>query len=156
QRICSGNAEIAQKIAENVTLRGFNTGDILIKQGEWETDLLFILMGNVEIQVHGRAVNTRRAGEHVGEMAAIDVSKPRSATVIARSPGCAAVLPQIPLNRISNEHPHIWRELAIEAADRLRQRSDLVAPRNYLPHVFIGSSGASIPIAAEVQKLIQS
>jgi predicted nucleotide-binding protein len=45
----------------------------------------------------------------------------------------------------------MWRGLAKELAQRLRQRNQLVRSRNEKPHVFIGSSAESIAVANKIQ-----
>jgi CRP-like cAMP-binding protein len=66
--------ELATEIAQKVRLCEFKQNDLLIRQGESDDDVFFILAGRVSIQVNGREIAIRRAGQHVGEMALIDPS----------------------------------------------------------------------------------
>src|SRR5438045_3246784 len=58
-------------------------GENLIRQGNTDNDVLFLLAGRVGIVINGREIAIRGSGQHVGEMALIDPSAKRSATVVA-------------------------------------------------------------------------
>ena len=57
--------------------------------------------------------------------------------------------------RLSETWPPLWRNLARELADRLRQRNLLVRPRNEISRLFIGSSAESLAIAEELPAGLQ-
>jgi len=52
---------------------------------------------------------------------------------------------------LASGKPDLWRRLAIELADRLRQRNALVIAPNPRPHLFIGSSTESLSVARAIQ-----
>ncbi|MCW3101524.1 MAG: cyclic nucleotide-binding [Chthonomonadaceae bacterium] len=134
--------------AEPVRLR---VGDALIKEGGEDTDLYLILAGEVGIHVKGVQVNTRRAGDHVGEIAAIDPSQLRSATVTVEVEGVALKVPEPILAEIANETPVIWRRLALEQTQRLLQRNALLRPANDQPRVFMICSAEALNVARHIQ-----
>jgi len=84
QTIVSGDSAIAVEIAAAASLEELLPGEILIRDGGADNDLFFIVTGSFRIVVNGRDVAIRKQGHHVGEMAVIDSSSPRSASVISR------------------------------------------------------------------------
>ncbi len=151
QTIVNGNLEIATALADKAVLEDFVEGTVLIEQGACDQRLVFLLSGSVTININGREVVRRTAGQHVGEMAVIDPAANRSATVLARNDTSAAILDEPEFAEIASKHPDLWRRIACELADRLRQRNAYVVPRNDIPRVFIGSSTEAAPVAAELQ-----
>jgi CRP/FNR family transcriptional regulator, cyclic AMP receptor protein len=95
-------------------------------------------------------VATRRAGEHVGEMALIDRTAVRSATVITAEPSVVAKITEPDFTRVANRHPVIWRKVAGTIAQRLRERNRFHSAPRSIPAVFIGSSSETIPIATAI------
>lgn len=133
------DAEAAALLAEQVSVRGVGAGLPIIQQGETDTDVHFLLFGEVSIEVNGREITRRVAGQHVGEMAMIDPSQPRSATVRARTEVVAARVSEATFVALADARPALWRALAVELGSRLRQRNGHVRPRNETPVLFIGS-----------------
>src|ERR1019366_9097226 len=58
-------------------------GDKLITEGGEDNDIYLLLAGSVAVVVKSNEIATRKAGQHVGEMAAIEPAQKRSATVVA-------------------------------------------------------------------------
>jgi predicted nucleotide-binding protein len=148
--------ELATEIAQKVRLCEFKQNDLLIRQGESDDDVFFILAGRVSIQVNGREIAIRRAGQHVGEMALIDPSARRSATVCALEPVVAAKLNESQFTAIADRFPRCWRLVALELSARLRQRDRFIKTPNPRPVLFIGSSKESLPVATAVRTRIES
>lgn len=155
QRIIQGDFEAASELAELVSLSEFPSGETLIEEGEADNDLLFVLTGKVAIVVNGRLVAERIPGEHVGEMAMIDTSVRRSASVIAAEETVVARIPEASFSPFADAKPRLWRLIAVELCDRLRQRNRLVRPVNVRPFIFIGSSVESLSFAREIQDGLQ-
>jgi CRP/FNR family cyclic AMP-dependent transcriptional regulator len=151
QKILGSSGDIAEKLAHLVQIEQYAAGAAVIKQGDATTDLFFILIGSVSILINGREVNRRHAGQHVGEMAAIDVKALRSASVVATSATVTAKIGEPEFAQIANEYPSIWRALAIELGQRLRERGAGVLARRATPEVFIGSSVEGLEIARAIQ-----
>jgi len=109
-------------------------------------------MGRAAVEINGQEMAVREAGNHVGEMAAIDPASPRSASVRAIERVVAARIGEPSFTALATEHPEVYRRMALEIADRLRQRSRFVRVPNDRPQVFIGSSGELIDAARAIQK----
>lgn len=150
------DAGLAGRVAEACELRSYAAGEVLIEQDGADNDVFFILTGSVDVLVNGVLVASREAGCHVGEMAAIDPSSPRSAKVVAGARGAVvAVVGEPALTLLAGEFPDIWRSMAVELARRLRQRGSLVRAANQRPRVFVGSSVEGLPIARALQEQLE-
>jgi predicted nucleotide-binding protein len=147
QILVHGDAEVARQLAAASDVDGHEAGRVIIEQHAAENDLFLILAGSVSITVNGREVAQRQARQTVGEMSLVDPSSRRSATVIAREETVTARLREQAFAQIAQRHPELWRRIAIELADRLRQRNLLVRARHNIPRVFIGSSSESLQVA---------
>jgi len=152
QPLLSASVTAATALSRCANLCEVPSDQQLMVQGGQDNDLYFILSGSVRILVNSREVATRRAGEHVGEMALIDRTAVRSATVITAEPSLVAKISETDFTRVANRHPVLWRKLAGIIAQRLRERSRFhPAPRS-IPVVFIGSSSETLPIATAIHK----
>ncbi|TAY98661.1 TIR domain-containing protein [Rhizobium leguminosarum] len=147
QRIVLGNAGAAEELLVRGKIMNFMPGDVLIKEGDWSESLFLILAGEVKIEIKGTHVNDRVAGQHVGEMAMIDPSKPRSAQVTATLPTAALMISEENFAAVAGNHPDLWRQIAKELADRLRERSKGIRQSNTVPHVFVASASESVMVA---------
>ena len=151
QAVAGHDPIIATRLAEAAQLQHFPMGASLVEQDGADTDILLLLVGNAAVVVNGREVAVRRAGQHVGEMAMIDPSQRRSATIAAHAETIVARISEDDFVRVAEEHPILWRRLAVELGVRLRERGRLVRPRNPRPVVFIGSTIAGLPVARELE-----
>lgn len=152
QQLLGRDTELITAFAEKGSLQEFAAGGALIKQGEGENSLYFILQGEVAIQINKRIVATRKAKECVGEMALLDPAAPRSATVTATGPTVALQILERDFFDLATKHPVVWKELAIVVADRLRERSRFLRPPNPHPVLFVGCSVEGLPVAKEIQR----
>ncbi|MGJ8654647.1 MAG: TIR domain-containing protein [Opitutaceae bacterium] len=123
----------------------------IIQQGKSDNDIFFIISGSFAILVNDREVAIRSVGSHVGEMALIDPSAERSASVVARENSVVAKVDEHSFASIANEHPELWRGLAIELSERLRQRNRFMKQPNTTPILFIGCTVESLNIATAIQ-----
>src|ERR1700733_7243795 len=71
QRLVSGNRKLAEDLADRAEALAVPAGQTLISQGAEDNDIYFILAGTFDVVVNGRRVAGRSAGDHVGEMAAV-------------------------------------------------------------------------------------
>jgi hypothetical protein len=78
--IVNGNEELANAFIAQGTLVEFQKGQGVINEGACDNDIFLLIAGTVGIVVSGSEIATRKAGQFVGEMAAIEPSQPRSAT----------------------------------------------------------------------------
>ena len=112
--------DLASVIQPYLKLEETFAGTDLIKQGASDTDLFLILSGEFSIAIDRRIVARKKGGEHVGEMAVIDPSAPRSASVIAASDSVVARITEPDFSALADRYPRLWRRLALELASQLR------------------------------------
>ena len=154
QKIVSDKLKLAEEIAEAsvlIQLEPNKPESEFIKQGGADTDIYLVLSGKVSIRVNGREVAVRAAGSHVGEMALIDPTAPRSASVIAVEQTVLARLSEVAFSSMAKRFPDLWRRLALELAERLRQRGRFLSSPNPQPVIFVGSSVEKLSVAREIQ-----
>jgi CRP/FNR family cyclic AMP-dependent transcriptional regulator len=151
QRIIGNDATVATAVAEHLQLRELAVGDVLIRQGEADDDLFLVVSGRLVVEVNGRIAAYRESGTHVGEIALLDPTARRTATVSAVVPTLVGVVSEPSFSKVANAHPVLWRALAIELGSRLDQRGRFFKPPNEVPVVFIGSAKETLGIAEAVQ-----
>jgi CRP/FNR family transcriptional regulator, cyclic AMP receptor protein len=151
QHIIRNDVDLATALAEVCSLMEFNAGDLIITQGEADNCIYFIVTGKVAVCIHGRIVAFRSTGDHIGDMAVIDPTARRSATIRAVDQTVVAGIEEFEFARLAEESPILWRRLAIELGTRLRERSKHVRPQNDIPKLFIGSSVEALSVAREIQ-----
>jgi predicted nucleotide-binding protein len=142
-------------LASAVSVRAIPKNARVIIQGNDDNRMAFVLSGRVNILIKGQKVAERVSGQHVGEMSVIDPSARRSATVIACEPTVVAWVEENDFTRIATAYPELWRALAVELADRLRQRGALIRDRNTISEIFIGSSSESRRVVNAVEKVLK-
>lgn len=152
QTLISGSVPVSKAICRCLKLLQLPANEKLIVQGGQDNDLFFIISGSVLVLVNGRQVAVRRAGEHVGEMALLDRTALRSATVITAEPTVVGKISELDFTRIANQHPALWRKLAITISQRLRERNRFHPPPRLVPVVFVGSSSESMTVAEAIHK----
>lgn len=149
---CVGNdAAVADALLPHVELASFKTGERLMEQGATDNHIFLILGGRVSILVNGREMAIRSGRQHVGEMALIDTSAKRSATAIALEETVVARVPEPAFTVVATQYPKIWRCLALELGNRLRERTKYVLAPNPRPVIFIGSAAEGLKIAEQIQ-----
>jgi predicted nucleotide-binding protein len=154
QQIVQDEEPLALELADAVQLLQIEPGtpaSELIKQGGTDNDIYLVISGQVSVRINGHEIATRSSGTHVGEMALIDPAARRNATVIVTQPTVFGRVTEPVFSAIAQRYPQLWRRLALELANRLRQRSSFVPIPNDKPFLFIGSSAESLPIAREIQ-----
>ncbi|MGQ0525461.1 MAG: Crp/Fnr family transcriptional regulator [Betaproteobacteria bacterium] len=119
QFLVDGSSAIAERIATDMLLKEFPTGEALFDQGERGSDLHLILSGKVSIRMDGQEVAVVNAGMHVGEIGMLEPFKGRTASVVALDTVVAAVITQKKFFEMSKVHPELWQRLALELAHRL-------------------------------------
>lgn len=128
---------LGEELADAIELRQYFAGSTLIQHGVYDSDMAFLLCGEVAVHVRDRVVAHRKVGDHIGEMAAIDPRAPRSATVMATKPTLAAWVQESQLVTIADKHPRLWRTFAATLADRLRERGRLQRSRRLESRVLL-------------------
>ena len=123
QRITSGNHALAEELADLIELRAVAAGTTLIEQANEDNDLFLIFEGEFHVLVDGAVVARRGAGDHVGEVAAIQPELKRTATVVAKSDAVVGKLTEAILLDIGDRYPIVYKVIARQPAGRLLQRN---------------------------------
>ena len=155
QKIVAGNRELAEQIDARIRLRLVAPDETLIEQGGTDNNVYLILTGSLNIVVNGRIVGQRSTGDHVGEMAAIEPTQRRAASVIAIEESVEATLSEPDLAELGTKYPEIYRCIARELARRLLQRNALVSATHETIRVFIISSVEALPVARIIQNAFE-
>lgn len=156
QRIIHGDEILATSFAEIADIKEYSFGEEIARQNDTDSDIYLIIAGCVSVSVNGREIAKRQAGLHVGEMALIDPTVRRSATLRATEHTVVARITEPVFTELADKHPKLWRRIAVELASRLRERGKFIKHPNDKPHVFIASSKEYLPFAEALQNGIKS
>jgi len=151
QKIVGGNRELAEALADRVELRKVVAGETLIEQGGVDNDIFLILVGSMNVVVNGRVVGRRFPNDHVGEMAAVEPTQQRAASIVATEDAVVAKLTENDLANFGLRYPEIYRCIAKELSRRLMQRNALVSSARDKIRVFIISSAEALGVARTIQ-----
>lgn len=150
QQLVAGDVQLARQLCKVGLLRDVRKNTHIIEQGDSDNDLYFIITGSVTVSVNGRDVAKRFADNHFGEMALIDPTARRSASVIALE-GCTLLrIPEEAYSNIADKNPNLWRRTAVAISARLRERNKFHTPPHDVPVVFIGSSSEALDAATAI------
>ncbi len=145
-RLVANQTELAERLVTVGELMEVPAGPAIIVQGEDTSDVFFIIAGKVEARVNGKVVANRFPGDHIGEMAAIEPSQPRAATIIPVETTVLLRISEAEFSAIATLFPDVWRRAAATLARRLAQRNHLVTIQRERVKVFIMSSAEALPI----------
>lgn len=145
---------LAEEMATKGELVEFQKLDKLIVQGKEDNDI-FLLTGSVSIVISGNEYKSRQAGHHVGEMAAIEPTLKRSATVVANETVVALKVSSAEFMTIGKTFPQIWLPMSRVLSRRLHERNDMIQPPNDYPKLFIISSSEAKPVAEELRRQLE-
>lgn len=95
------------------------TGQVLCRQGEIATAAFVIDDGEASVKVGEQVIGHVGAGEIVGEMGLLDY-RPRSATVVARTPMKIYVIDARRFESVLEDTPTLARNLLRELTGRIR------------------------------------
>ncbi|MBY5721892.1 cyclic nucleotide-binding domain-containing protein [Rhizobium leguminosarum] len=151
QKMMLGNGPLVEEVANLCAVEEYAAGAELMQQESDTNDIYFVLAGTVQIVVNGHQVAVRGPGDSVGEMAAIQPTQKRSATVVAQTSIVVAKLTEPQFADIANRHPQLYRAIAQELSRRLMERNKLVGVHRDKIRVFIISSVEGLPIARAIQ-----
>ena len=150
-KLVVGNDDLANAISDVAAVLDVPPGGLLIEQGAYDNDIYLIVAGSFEVIVNGRKIAIRHAGDHVGEMAAVEPTQPRSATIVAAEASVVARLSEDDFSRLAEGYPQLWRTIAKELSRRLRQRNALLAMVRDRVRVLVMSSVEALQVARAVQ-----
>ena len=94
--------EEAKRLAAFATETSVADGQILMKQGDYSTELIAIEEGTAEVMRGGRPLASLGPGDLIGEMGLLE-HEPRNADVIATSPMRVMKLTHWEIRRMSEE-----------------------------------------------------
>src|SRR5208337_1908153 len=126
--------DLAVVVERYLKLEEIFAGTDLIKQGASDTDLFLILSGAFSVAINGRIVARKKAGEHVGEMAVVDPLTPRSASVTATADSVVSRIAEPDFSALADRYPRLWRRIALELANRLRNVSTVEHHKSTVEH----------------------
>ena len=151
QKLVNGNKEFAAALAQKGEIVGFDAGDSIITQGEHDQDVYFIIAGEANMIINGSELYSRGPGISIGEMAAINPSRARSATLIATQETVTVKVDVDSFIELIEAHPEAYKFISIDLADRLEQRNDLIKACNPTPRLFIVSTVEALPVAEDIK-----
>jgi CRP/FNR family transcriptional regulator, cyclic AMP receptor protein len=94
--------EEAKRLAAFATETSVADGQILMKQGDYSTELIAIEEGTADVIQNGEKIASLKDGDLIGEMGLLD-REPRNADVIATSPMRVMKLTHWEIRRMSEE-----------------------------------------------------
>ena len=112
-----------QQVSNLATRIDLPAGKVLAQEGEPGHEFVVILDGEVEIRKGDEVIATRGPGSYVGEIALLE-HRPRTATVIAKTPLVADVIGQREFNTLLDDEPKIAEALKAKSAERLKELGD--------------------------------
>jgi CRP/FNR family transcriptional regulator, cyclic AMP receptor protein len=116
--------EEAKRLAAFATETSIAEGQMLMKQGDYSTELIAIEEGTADVIQDGKKVATLKEGDLIGEMGLLE-RRPRNADVIAISPMRVAKLTHWEIRRMSEDTIKRIEEIVH------KRRSDGVADPTY-------------------------
>lgn len=109
-----------QTLAQTVAERTYNSGDVIVTQGEKGVGFYLIAEGNVTVEKSGKPLASLGPGQFFGEMALLD-EQPRVASVKAAARTRCLVLSPWEFWGSVGSDPEALRTLLRETVRRLRQ-----------------------------------
>lgn len=155
QDLIAGDSGLAARLSSAGQLVSFTVGQTICEQGGADDDVFFILSGSVSVFVNHQHIGTRASGTIVGEMAAVDPSAGRSATLKAADAVVTLKVPAAEFLKAGGDSGPFWRRVAQLGFDRLRMRARFHLPANPTPIMFVGSSVEGLPVAQELPTCLQ-
>ena len=129
--------EEANRLAAFATETSAAQGQILMKQGDYSTELIAIEEGSADVIQNGIKIASLKQGDLIGEMGLL-LREPRNADVIATSPMRLLKLTHWEVRRMSEETLERIKQIIAE-----RQRSGLADPAHFAPRATAGDGQPS-------------
>ncbi|MDR9782146.1 TIR domain-containing protein [Rhizobium redzepovicii] len=155
QMIIGRDEALAKELAEIVELLELDAGHTLIEQNGEDNDIFFIISGSFGVHVNGRRLSVRGRGDHVGEMAAVEPTQRRSATVVAEESSIVAKVTSQQFTSLGKKYPDVYRQIARSLSRRLIERNKLVGAFREKIRVFIISSAEARHVGRMVRNAFE-
>jgi CRP/FNR family cyclic AMP-dependent transcriptional regulator len=97
-------------------------GTVLIQEGKTGHEFIVVIEGEIEIRQGERLIGEHGPGSYVGEIALLE-HRPRTATVVAKTPVKLEVIGQREFAGLLQEVPELSEQVKATAAQRLTQNS---------------------------------
>jgi|GraSoiStandDraft_41_1057321.scaffolds.fasta_scaffold09308_3 CRP/FNR family transcriptional regulator, cyclic AMP receptor protein len=99
-------------------------GTVLTKQGALGNEFIIIIDGEAEVQIDGKAIKRLGPGDFFGEIALL-THRPRTATVVAKTPMKIEVIDRREFATMLADAPEVGAKLLETVASRLAETQDL-------------------------------
>ena len=109
-----------RQIEQLMTTLTAPAGRVLTTEGEPGSEFIIVLEGEVEVRHGDHVLATRGAGEFFGEIALLD-NRPRTATVVAKTPVTIEVLNRAEFGSLLAEFPDLAAQIMATMAQRLQE-----------------------------------
>ncbi len=117
------NEALARKFAQEAVVEEYKSGQALLKQNDSDNHVYLVLSGEVSVEVNGKRVTTSGPGVPVGEIALLDPTGGRSASVIAIKDTMVARITQEQFEELAKEYPQVWLGVARHLARHVRRHN---------------------------------
>lgn len=155
QTIVGRDLSLAEELADQAELLEYDFGQTLIEQNGEDDDIYLILSGSFGIHINGRRIGVRGRTDHVGEMAAVEPTQRRSATVVAEEPAIVGKLTAHQFASLARKYPDIYRQIAKSLSRRLLERNKHVGAFREKIRVFIISSAEARHVGRMVRNAFE-
>ena len=115
------SAHDRELVAKLVQRAHADTDEVLVRKGDPGSELLIILEGEARVEANGSEVARISAGEFFGEISLLD-GKPRSASVIARTPMSVLIIQKAAFDHLLGTVPGLAQRMIEVLCARLRGR----------------------------------
>ena len=156
QDIVANDIEIAKQIIAAGELKELSAGNVIIRQGDWDDDIFFILAGELQITINGRAQAVREAGAHVGELTGTAPARARTATVTALGEALVLYIKHSDMEEIAGNNAPILKRMIGVVTEHLDERNRGIGRTNEIPRVFVISSSEKLNVAEEIFRHLDS
>jgi CRP/FNR family cyclic AMP-dependent transcriptional regulator len=95
-------------------------GTVLTKEGSVGHEFIIVIEGEIEVRKGDQVIATRGPGDYVGEIALMD-HRPRTATVVAKTPVVIEVIGQREFRTLLAEAPGLSSDIMSTMAQRLAE-----------------------------------
>ena len=116
-----------EAVANTAKERRYDTGDVVVSEGEGGVGFFVIADGEARVERKGERRGTLGPGGSFGEVALLDETGLRTASVIAESPLRVFGITSWQFTPLLEQHPAISLKLAKILARRLREAEDRAA-----------------------------